>query len=151
VILGGWLADLLYRRGRKDAHMRVCFYAAFLFVPGAILVPLMPSPELAIVVLIPTSLGAAAVTATGVAALMMITPNQLRAQTTALYYFVINVLGLSVGAAAVGLITDYVFADESALRYTLSIISFAAGLAGLGFLWINLGFYRGAVIEAENS
>jgi len=151
VILGGWLADLLYRRGRKDAHMRVCFYAAFLFVPGAILVPLMPTPEMAIAVLIPTSLGAAAVTATGVAALMMITPNQLRAQTTALYYFVINVLGLSVGAAAVGLITDYVFADESALRYTLSIISFGAGLAGLGFLWINLGFYRGAVIEAENS
>ena len=95
--------------------MRVCFFAALLFVSGAVLVPLMPSPELAVVMLIPATLGAAAMTATGVAALMMITPNQLRAQTTALYYFVINVLGLSIGGAAVGMVTDYVFKDELAL------------------------------------
>jgi MFS family permease len=86
VNVGGWLADRLYRRGYKDGHMRTCFIAALLFVPGAVLVPLMPSPELAIIMLVPTSLGAAAVTATGVAALMMITPNQYRSQTTALYY-----------------------------------------------------------------
>ena len=131
--------------------MRACFYfAALLFVPGAVLVPLMPSPELAVVMLIPTTIGAAAVTATGVAALMMITPNQLRAQTTALYYFVINVLGLSIGGAAVGMVTDYVFKDELALRYTLSWISVCAGGLALGLLRVNLRFYRDAVIEAES-
>jgi MFS family permease len=150
VILGGWLADALYRRGHKDGHMRACFYAALLFAPSAVIVPLMPSPELAIAMLIPASLGAAAVTATGAAALMMITPNQLRAQTTALYYFVINVLGLSIGGAAVGIVTDFVFGDELALRYALSLISGAAGVLGLGFLSINLRFYRAAMAEAEN-
>ncbi len=149
VNLAGWYADSLYRRGYKDAHMRTCFYGALLFVPSSVLVPLMPSPELAIAMLIPASVGAASVTATGVAGLMMITPNQVRGQTTAMYYFVINVLGLSVGGAAVGIVTDYVFGDEMALRYTLSLISAVAGVAGLMFLRVHLRYYRVAVVEAE--
>jgi MFS family permease len=150
VNLGGWIADSLYRRGYKDGHMRTCFYGALLFIPSAMLTPLMPSPELAIAMLIPTSVGAAVVTATGVAGLMMITPNQVRAQTTALYYFVINVLGLSVGGAAVGLVTDYVFADEMDLPYTLTLISTVAGVMGLIALRVNLKYYRIAIVEAEN-
>jgi MFS family permease len=149
VNLAGWYADSLYRRGYKDGHMRTCFYGALLFVPSSVLVPLMPSPELAIAMLIPASVGAASVTATGVAGLMMITPNQVRAQTTALYYFVINVLGLSVGGAAVGMVTDYVFGDEMALRYTLSLISAVAGVMGLMFLRVHLRYYRVAIVEAE--
>jgi MFS family permease len=149
VNLGGWFADSLYRRGYKDGHMRACFFGALLFVPSSVLVPLMPTPELAIAMLIPSSVGAAVVTATGPAGLMMITPNQVRGQTTALYYFVINVLGLSVGGAAVGLVTDYVFGDEMSLRYTLAWISGVAGIMGIIFLRMHLMYNRAAIIEAE--
>ncbi len=45
---------------------------------------------------------------------MMIVPNQLRAQTTAAYYFAINVLGLTIGSTAIALVTDYVFGDDAA-------------------------------------
>lgn len=149
VNLAGWLADRLYRRGRQDGHMRACFVFAFLFIPGSMLAPLMPTAELAVGMLVPASIGAAGVTATGAAALMMVTPNQLRAQTTALYYFVINMIGLSIGGAAVGAITDYVFGDELALRYTLALVATGAGLVGFVFLWINLRFYRQAMAEAD--
>ncbi len=150
VNLGGWFADILYRRGHRDSHMRACFCFALLFVPCSVLVPLMPGPELAIAMLVPASVGAGGVTATGVAALMMITPNQLRGQTTALYYLVINILGLSVGGVAVGAITDYVFGDGAALRYTLAVVAAGAGCAAIGFLWANLAYYRKAIDEAES-
>jgi len=149
VMAGGWLADRWYRSGTKDGHMRLCLIATLLMVPAATLVPLMPSAELAVVMLIPMTLGAATVTAAGVSALMMITPNQLRAQTTALYYFVINVIGLSVGGAVVGFVTDYVFGDPAAIRYTLSSVSAVAGCIAFGLLAYNLRLYKRAVVEAE--
>ena len=71
------------------------------------------------------------VTATGAAALQMITPNQMRAQTTALYYFVINILGL-LGPTAVGLVTDFGFGDDDALRWSLAIVCAGASVLGPG-------------------
>jgi MFS family permease len=149
VSIAGYVADRLYKSGRHDAHIRVCLGSALLFVAGSVLTPLMPTSQLAIAMLIPASLGAAGVTATGVAGLMMVTPNQVRAQTTALYYFVINIIGLTIGASGVGAITDYVFGDPLALRYSLSLVSAVAGLGGIIFLRLNLPHYQKAIQEAD--
>jgi len=151
VTLAGTIADRRYRRGEKDSLMRVCLAFMLIFVPASALAPLMPSGELAIAVLIPSAIGGAAVTAAGAAALMMYTPNQLRAQVTALYYFVINVLGLTLGPTAVALVTDYGFGDDAALRYSLSIVCAAAGTFAIGFLIANLKFYGPAVAEMERA
>jgi MFS family permease len=99
--------------------------------------------------LVPATIGAAIPTATAGAALMMIVPNQLRAQTTAIYYFAINVLGLSLGASAVAAVTDFVFGDDAALRYSISIVALVAGSSALLFLFANLKYYRASVIEAD--
>jgi MFS family permease len=149
VNLGGWFADSLYQRGYKDGHMRACLFGALLFVPTSVLVPLMPTATLAFAMMIPSSIGGAIITATGAASLMMITPNQMRGQITALYYFVINILGLTLGPTAVALVTDYGFGFDGALRYSISIVSLVAGVLGLGFLAANLKFYAAAVVEAE--
>lgn len=149
VTLAGWIGDRRYRSGETDSLMRTCLWFMLMFVPFAAIAPLMPSGQLAIAALIPSSIGGAGVTATGAAALMMYTPNQLRAQVTALYYFVINVLGLTLGPTLVALVTDYGFQDESALRYSMSIVSVGAGLFAIGFLIINLAHYRVAVAEME--
>ena len=150
VNLGGWIADWLYGRGYKDGLMRTAFYTAlFIFVPASIIAPLMPTPTGAIIWLIPSSLGGAIITATGSAALMMITPNQMRAQVTAVYYFVMNVLGLTLGPTAVALVTDFAFGDDSALRYSLAVVVAVAGVAAPALLAANLRLYRAGVIEAE--
>jgi len=149
VISAGWLADRLYAGGNKAGHMKSCLLFALLFVPTSAAVPLMPGADWAVVMLIPASIGGAGFTATGAAALMMITPNQLRAQTTALYYFVINIVGLSLGGGAVGLLTDRVFGNAAALRYSLATVCVVAGLVAGLFLAINQKYYRAAVLEAE--
>ena len=79
----------------------------------------------------------------------MIAPNQMRAQTTAMYYFVINILGL-LGPTAVGLVTDFGFGDDGALRYSLAIVCAAASVMGLTFLLLHLPHYRASVREAES-
>jgi MFS family permease len=149
VILAGNIADRRYQRGEKDSLMRTCLAFMLIFIPASALAPLMPTGQLAIAVLVPSAIGGAAVTATGAAGLMMYTPNQLRAQVTALYYFVINVLGLTLGPTAVALVTDYGFRDDAALRYSLAVVCAGAGAFALGFLVANLKHYRRAVTEME--
>jgi MFS family permease len=149
VNVGGWLADRWYNKGRKAAHMRVTLIGAFILVPASTLAPLMPTPELAVMMLIPATIGGAIPTATAGAALMMIVPNQMRAQTTAIYYFVINVLGLTLGPLVIALLTDSLFGDASMLRYSIALVSGCAGVIALMFLVANIKHYRKSVIEAD--
>jgi MFS family permease len=149
VNFGGWLAERWYNQGRRAAHMRVTLLGACILVPGSVLAPLMPTPELAVLMLVPATLGGAMPTATAGAALMMIVPNQMRAQTTAIYYFVISVLGLTLGPLLIAVVTDSVFADPTALRYSISIVSGVAGGIALIFLFFNIRHFRASVIEAD--
>ena len=145
----GWLADRWFKQGQKDAHLKVMMYSAPLMLVASALMPLMPTPELALVMFVPHILGAAGITAAGGAALMLITPNQLRAQTTAIYYFIISLAGLTLGPTIVALLTDYVFRDESALRYSMAIIGLAAPLLSVVCAVLTLRPYQKSIAEAE--
>lgn len=149
VSFAGWLADHWYRRGRRAANMRVTLMGTLILVPASALVPLMPTPELALLMLAPSTVGGAMASATGAAALMMIVPNQMRAQTTAAYYFVINIFGLTLGPLLIALVTDQYFGNDADLRYSIAIVSGGAGLAAVGFLVANIRHYRASVIEAD--
>jgi len=149
VNFGGWLADRWYRKGRRGAYMEVSLIGALFLVPGSILVPLMPTPELAVMMLAPATIGGAMPTATAGAALMQIVPNQMRGQTTAIYYFVISVLGLTLGPLLIAMVTDSVFGDEAALRYSIALVSGIAGSIALIFLMLNLRHFRASVVEAD--
>jgi MFS family permease len=145
----GRLADHWFKQGRKNAHLQVMLYCAPVMLIASTALPLMPTPELALMMLVPHILGAAGITAAGGAALMLITPNQLRAQTTAMYYFIISLAGLTLGPFSVAFMTDFVFRDESALRYSMAIIGFAAPLLSLiGAILIRRPYQR-SVAESE--
>jgi MFS family permease len=149
VLSGGWLADTLYARGYKNGHLLAALAGTVLTLPFATLMPLMPTGEWAMAMLVPASIGPAMSSATGSSALVMIIPNQMRAQTAAIYLFVISILGLTIGPTAVALVTDYVFADESALRYSIALVSFFAALLSIAVLFATLKPYRDAVEESE--
>jgi len=123
VNLGGWLADRSYNSGNRDGHLRILIFSGILMLASSTLLPLVPGPELALLLFIPEIIGSAGMTAIGSAALMMITPNQLCGQITAIYYFVISITGLTIGPSAVAFLTDQVFANEADLRYSISIVS----------------------------
>jgi MFS family permease len=140
---GGWLADRWFARGNADAHLRVMLISAPVMLLASVALPLMPTPGLALAMFVPHILGAAAITAVGGAALMVIAPNQLRGQATAIYYFIISLAGLTLGPTSVAVLTDYVFADEAALRYSMAIVGFAAPLLSVcGALLIRRPYLR---------
>ncbi len=149
VNVAGWLADYLYKKGHPDAHLKTVLVGVLITALSAPLMPLMPTATSALIMLVPASIGPAMSTATGASALMMITPNQMRGQTSAVYLFVISILGLTVGPTAVALITDYVYADENALRYSIAWVSGIGAVFSSVVLLLTLKPYRAAVAESR--
>lgn len=125
LLLGGFIADGMFARGRADAHIRTMRLSLLLGGPFLILTPLMPSSALALTLLAP---GFLLITMHGVGsvALQLITPNEYRARITALYFFVVNLIGLGLGPTAIALVTDMVFRDDNALRYSIFLVSAVA-------------------------
>ena len=148
VVLASWLTETFMKKGYQDAHMRAALWGALLGIAGSILTPLAPTPALSVVMLIPASAGLMCTTAAGISALMIVTPNQMRAQASALYYFVINLLGLTIGPTGIALFTDYVFKDDAMLRYSVACVAVLAGLFATGFLVYNMRYYKKMYIES---
>ena len=65
-------------------------------------------------------------------------PPTMRGQASAVYLFSINLIGLGIGPTAVGILTQYAFGRDDAVRYSLVIVtSVACGLAAV-FLYAAL-------------
>jgi len=149
VLVGGWLCDR-FRQRNADGYVRVCLIGFGFIAVGYSTFALMPTPELAILMLVPANFGAAVPTAAGVAAVVAIAPPTLRAQLTACYYFTLNFVGLFVGPTAVALVTDFYFHDPAQLRYSLAVVAAVATAAGIALLLYNLKHYRASVAEARD-
>ena len=144
-----WLTELLIKKGYQDAQMRAALWYIGMGAIGSIGAGLAPAPWLSIAMLLPASVGTIAATACGLTGLMMATPNQMRAQASAMYYLVVNVFGLTAGPTGIALFTDYVFRNTHALRYSVASVSVLAGLLGVIVLFYNLHQYRHALAESS--
>jgi MFS family permease len=147
LFLGTMIAERLDRRKIPDAMIRLCLYSNFITVPAALAVPLMPSPWLSFAFIIVGGIGNAIGSPGQNSAIQIITPNEMRAQLTALYLFTISVIGAGVGPLVVALITDYVFVDESMLRYAMVLTTLALGPLGIFLTWLAMRPYGEAVTK----
>lgn len=147
IVFGGRLADRLARAGHTDATMRVGLLAALASVPFSLLFPLMADARLAVVLMAVVVFFLAMPFGVAPAAIQEIMPNAMRGQASALYLFVVNLLGLGLGPTAVALVTDYVFRDDQAVRYSLLIVTAAAELVAVVLLWLSLQPYRESVVR----
>lgn len=86
---------------------------------------------------------------TNVAAFQLITPNQMRAQVSAVFLLVTNVFGLGLGATMVALLTDYVFGAPALVNYSLALASVLVGVPALVCLILGLKPYRQSLKEAD--
>jgi MFS family permease len=118
----GWFVQPMVRRGIIDAPVRMMLIIACLVLVPATLGPLCPTPTLAIVLACPTMFLLSGFYGPGMTALQMITPNRMRAQVSALSLFFANLFGLAFGPTAVAMLTDFLFRDDAALRYSLAVL-----------------------------
>jgi len=121
VMLGGFTASRLMRRGFHGANLSVPAVAALCAIPFIVAFPLMSSPTLSLFCLAPALFFAAVPFGCGTAVLPLISPNRIRAQIVAIYLLIANLLGFTLGPTSVGMLTDYVFRDPALIGYSLSI------------------------------
>lgn len=135
VFVGGRLTDLGMKRGARDAALRLGAWTslgAFAVVCVALL--RQDSPWLTLILFFPVVMLLAMPIGGCYAALQTVLPNQVRGQATALFIFISNLGGLTLGPLLPGVLSDYVFRDESAIGHALLItLALSLGLASLVF------------------
>jgi len=152
LLLGGFLAEWLAGKGYHDANMRMVTISAVTALPFLVLAPLVANPYLALVLLAGQNFALGLAIGPQNAAFQVITPNQIRGQVTALYLFIINIIGFGAGPTVLALLTDYVFGNEEMVGYamaleagvmeTLAVIVFWRGMKPYGerYAEIKAGF-----------
>ncbi len=121
VMLGGRLTDRWSQQGHIDAPLRVGMLGALGMLIFAGLYPIVPSPLLAAALLVPVNIFAAMPWGAANAAVAEAMPPRMRGQGSAMYQLVVNLLSGALGPTAVALLTDKVFRDPLAIRYSLSL------------------------------
>ncbi|MBI5094483.1 MAG: MFS transporter [Candidatus Hydrogenedentes bacterium] len=123
ILCGGRLADALTRKGYEDAKMRTGFIAALAAIPLSMAYPLVSDGTVAMALLAPFVFALAMPFGVAPAAIQEMMPHSMRGQASAVYLFLVNLIGMGLGPSAVALFTDYVFHDDNAVGYSLLIVS----------------------------
>jgi len=145
VYFGGWLVDALQKKGYADATFRVGIGAAAILLPLSYLATSGTDPDMAIYLFGPFVFCASISMAAAPAALQVVTPNQMRAQVSATWMLVLNIVTAGIGPTAVGFITAYVLSDDMAVGSSIALVNcLSVPLAGL-VLWGGLKSFRAAV------
>ncbi|MGX7896511.1 MFS transporter [Tsuneonella sp. HG222] len=143
--LGSRAVDAMQRRGHVDAPYRLILWTRALAMPFAILMPLMPTPELSL------ALHAVGYLLLGMngpminAVMLIVTPGQIRGQVMALYLFIYTVIGQGLSPVITGATTDFIFTSPADLRW--SIVLLHVIFLPLAFIatWFGLRPYRETV------
>jgi MFS family permease len=148
MLLAGWLCDRLTRKAWDDAPIVVAILSACGIAVFACLPSVMPTVPMIWVAIFVAGLPFNAYNGVGPMAVNQVTPNQYRAQVSAVYLFVVNALGLGVGPTLVPLLNDHLFHDPAKIRYSLIIVVFCAAVAAIMLLLKVRPIYRQKLAEA---
>jgi MFS family permease len=141
-LAGGACASWLERRGVVDAPLRTALAGVLLLFPVAAVAPLVASPALALSLFAVCLFLMNFPSGPSLAAIQEVTPPQFRAQLTAAYFVVLSLVGMGLGALAVGVLSDHLFARDRALRHALCAVALIALPAAAALLYFALAPYR---------
>ncbi|HME07834.1 MAG TPA: hypothetical protein VKG25_12315, partial [Bryobacteraceae bacterium] len=86
---------------------------------------LAPSGQVGLFWLVPAAVCAAAPFGIAPAAIQQMMPNPMRGQASAVYLFILNLIGLGIGPSAVAMTTQYIFQRDNAVNLSLMYVSLA--------------------------
>ncbi|HTU11557.1 MAG TPA: MFS transporter [Allosphingosinicella sp.] len=151
LILGTILVERMDKRGGSDTLVRFCLIARCIALPLSIATYLMPTPWLALGLTMACLISLSMAYPAQGAAIQIVTPNEMRAQVSAVFLFSVSVIGGGFGPAAIGLITDQIFQDESMLRYSMLLFAALMEPVGLFLIWIAMSAYGRRVREIDSA
>ncbi len=126
ILSGGWLSDMFRRRGVPHARALVGLISGAGWIPFGIAYPLVGSGTWAVLMYAPAVAVGAMSAGVGPAGIQEIVPNRMRGQASAIYLFIINLMGLGFGPFIIALFTQYVFGSDSDVRWSLLTVPVGA-------------------------
>lgn len=123
VLAGARLAEWLGSRGYRDTYWRTSLITLGVGAVPASLVPLMPSEASCFAVLALATFLSSFPVALIIAALQVITPNSMRGQVVALFFFLASIFGNGLGPTLVAVVTDYVYGNEAMVGAAISTVT----------------------------
>lgn len=145
VLFGGWLTDHLARRGRSDAAMRTGVIGALGMLVPAVAFSQVDQLWLSVTLLVPAMFFASFPMPASTAAMQILAPNQVRAQVSAVFLLISNLLGLGLGTTLVALLTDRVFMSPTAVGNSMAVVIAGASLLALLLLYKGCACFRSSL------
>jgi MFS family permease len=148
LVLAGVLAGKYIRAGGKAIYIKLMIAAESLVIIPLLLAHTIDNPYWVLGCAGGVIFFGGFSAGLGPASLQWITPNEMRGQVTSICFLILNLVAGTVGPAAVGGLTTYVFEDDKAVRSSAVIVGIAA--SALGVLSLRLGL-RGYERTAEEN
>ena len=147
---GGWLANRMAAKGYMDAPYRATLLCTIPLAPLAILsFTVAPTGNWAAILFAPWQFFGSVPAGLAATAMMTITPNEMRAKIGSMYLFISNIIGITLGSTIVGALTNFVFKDDMALRYSLTIVNCVGAPLAILLIWIGMKPYRESLKSVE--
>jgi MFS family permease len=148
-LLSSAAVDALFRRGHRDAQMRWYMYCVLAATPIGIAAMTTHNVWVFLILLFFLLLTMSSLPALAMAALNIITPNEIRGTGIALFAMVSGTLGAGTGPVLIAAVSDYIYKDEKAIGLAMAtVIAICLPLAAL-FLRLGLSAMRKAVHDSE--
>ncbi len=145
VLLGGFASDALLTRGHADARLRATLFAALGALPFAIAFLLAPSAPFSLLLVFGMVFFTSTISTAGSTGVQDLALPRMRGVAAAVYLFIFNGIGLSLGPTLFAVLTDEVFGNPALLSRSLAIAApCIAGLAAV-FALAGLKPYRDCV------
>jgi MFS family permease len=149
VLAGPRFAEWLAGYGYKDVYLRAPMISMSVAAVPAMLAPLMPTASASLAFLTLSIFLSSFPVALTIAALQVITPNQMRGQIMSLFLFSANILGVGLGPTFVAMITDFVFHDEHAVGYSIAVATLVTTPMIVLLLYWGLRPFRESLARSE--
>lgn len=143
-LAGGFLSSWLNKKGYLDANMRLVMLVALAWLIPAVFGPQSMQESLAFWAAAPCLFLLNSYFGVSIAALQLVTPNQMRAQASAILLFMTNLLGFGLGPVLIGFFSDHLFFqyDSASLGYSLSLLGAVCCPLAAVLVWYGLPAYR---------
>ncbi|WP_139851151.1 spinster family MFS transporter [Acinetobacter pullicarnis] len=141
----GWLIDFFSKRGYSDAAMRAGMIGCAALIVPSVLFTQVDNIYLSFGLIFVAMFFSTFPIPASAAATQILTPNQLRAQVSAKFLLISNLIALGVGTTAVALITDRYYENTLLVGNSISIVNTVAGIIGVFLLYKGCGYYRESI------
>ncbi len=149
VLLGGLASDALLTRGHTDARLRATLFAALAALPFAIAFPLAPTPTLSLVLVAGMVFFTSTISTAGSTGVQDLALPRMRGVAAAVYLFIFNGIGLSLGPTLFAVLTDEVFGDPAMLWRSLAVAAPCIAALAAAFALAGLKPYRTCVASGR--